>query len=345
MKKQVQKAIILILAAFIVFSVTPAVSAEPYVSIDPDSPFKNGAFHGIWIDAAGTLSEAEDLAYNAPSDIGVIQIYLSSDWSELNTEPWYVLTAGIYGSRSEAELMLPKIQAWYPDAYIKYSGIRLSSFTGGSSGKSPSGSEKSGPPTPSSFYGIWCEAFKSYQEAAEYITELQNAGIKSAAAVLTTDWSELNSEPWYAVSAGKYDSEASAYAALASVQKYCNDAYVKYSGTYQGSKTTGGSGSGGSGSGGSQQAGSPKEAFYGIWCEASKDYSEMKVYADNMRTAGYPYADVILTTDWANLNPEPWYVVTAGRYVSESAANNALSDVRKYCGDAYVKSSGAYQGS
>ena len=339
MKIQVQKVFILILAAFVVFSVAPVVSAEPYVSIDPDSPFRNGAFHGIWIGAARTLSEAVDLAYNAPSDIGVIQIYLSSDWSELNTQPWYVLTAGIYGARYEAEMMLPQIQTWYPDAYIKYSGIRLSSFTGGSSGIGLSGFENSGSLTPSSFYGIWCEAFKSYQSAAEYVTELQNAGLRSAVAVLTTDWSGLNSEPWYAVSAGKYDSEASAYGALPSVQEYCNDAYVKYSGIYQGSKTTGGSEFGGS-----QQFGSPEEAFYGIWCEASKDYSEMKAYADNMCSAGYPYADVILTTDWANLNPEPWFVVTAGRYVSESAAYNVLSDVRKYCGDAYVKFSGAYQG-
>ena len=85
----------------------------------------------------------------------------------------------------------------------------------------------------SSFYGIWCSASKSEAEAYDYANWLSGYGF-AARVFMTTDWSNLNSEPWYVISAGMYYSESDAYAALPSVQQVVTDAYVKYSGSYQG---------------------------------------------------------------------------------------------------------------
>ena len=56
----------------------------------------------------------------------------------------------------------------------------------------------------------------------------------SAEVFLTTDWSNLNTESYYVVTAGTYGTEGEANANLAAVQSFCSDAYVKYSGNYQG---------------------------------------------------------------------------------------------------------------
>ena len=84
-------------------------------------------------------------------------------------------------------------------------------------------------------------------------------------------------------------------------------------------------------------------AFYGIWCMGSQDEGEARSFADNLRAQGYP-AGVYLTADWSNLNPEPWYVVSAGEYQSEEKAYNNLSLVQQVCSDAYVKWTGDYIG-
>lgn len=85
----------------------------------------------------------------------------------------------------------------------------------------------------SSFYGIWCSASKSEAEAYDYANWLSGYGF-AARVFMTTDWSNLEQDPWYVISAGMYYSESDAYAALPSVQQVVSDAYVKYSGSYQG---------------------------------------------------------------------------------------------------------------
>lgn len=85
------------------------------------------------------------------------------------------------------------------------------------------------------------------------------------------------------------------------------------------------------------------QPFYGIWCGAAKSRSEAEKEADSLRNKGLD-AEVFLTTDWSNLNKEKWYVVTAGVYSSKSAAQNALSSVKKVYSTAYVKYSGGWQG-
>ncbi len=83
-------------------------------------------------------------------------------------------------------------------------------------------------------------------------------------------------------------------------------------------------------------------AFYGIWTIGSKDPADCNQEAAALRNAGFPAA-VYLTTDWSNLNPEPWYVVSAGEYATEAEAQAALSSVQatgRY--DAYVKYTGSH---
>ena len=83
------------------------------------------------------------------------------------------------------------------------------------------------------FYGIWCYGSKESGDAYNYASSLNNAGFE-AEVFLTTDWSNLNKESYYVVTAGTYGTEGEANANLAAVQSFCSDAYVKYSGNYQG---------------------------------------------------------------------------------------------------------------
>lgn len=83
------------------------------------------------------------------------------------------------------------------------------------------------------------------------------------------------------------------------------------------------------------------ESFYGIWCGASKEYSEAEEIANKLISYGFK-ADILVTTDWENLNSEKWYAVSAGKYSSEEDAENILSDVQKIYSSAYIKFSGEH---
>lgn len=84
-------------------------------------------------------------------------------------------------------------------------------------------------------------------------------------------------------------------------------------------------------------------SFWGVWCKASKQYEEVKRNADDLISMGY-HAQVVLTSDWANLNQNNWYAVTAGMYGSETEAIAELAQIQNIYEDAYVKYSGEYQG-
>lgn len=84
-----------------------------------------------------------------------------------------------------------------------------------------------------SFYGIWCYGSKEEGEANSYAETLKASGF-DARVYVTTDWSNLNTEKFYVVTAGVYSTESEANADLTSVQSVCQDAYVKYSGNYMG---------------------------------------------------------------------------------------------------------------
>ncbi len=86
------------------------------------------------------------------------------------------------------------------------------------------------------------------------------------------------------------------------------------------------------------------QPFYGVWVLGSQELSDCRDMVDQLLSQGYSDAAVFLTTDWSNLNTEPWYVVTAGVYATEDAANAALPGVQAAgYADAYVKYSGERQ--
>lgn len=85
-------------------------------------------------------------------------------------------------------------------------------------------------------------------------------------------------------------------------------------------------------------------SFYGIWCCGVKNEADANDVASVLATNGYD-AKVVVSSDWSNLNPDKWYVVTSGMYSSEDEAKNALVGVKAIgYKDAYVKYSGEYVG-
>lgn len=84
---------------------------------------------------------------------------------------------------------------------------------------------------------------------------------------------------------------------------------------------------------------SNQSAFYGIWVGASKNEAEAKKIANQCADLG---GCVFLSTDWGNLNKEPYYVVTCGTYNTEVEANQMLEMVKQFNKNAYVKYSGDY---
>lgn len=85
----------------------------------------------------------------------------------------------------------------------------------------------------SPFYGIWCGAAKTGAEAQKQVKKIRENGF-DAQVFVTTDWSNLNTEKWYVITAGTYGTEKAASAVLSDVQRVCSDAYIKYSGNWQG---------------------------------------------------------------------------------------------------------------
>ena len=77
--------------------------------------------------------------------------------------------------------------------------------------------------------------------------------------------------------------------------------------------------------------------FYGIWIAASKERSDCESVVQELQNKGFS-ADIYVTTDWSNLNPEKWYVVTAGIYSTQEEADRALPNIQAAgYNDAYVK--------
>lgn len=82
------------------------------------------------------------------------------------------------------------------------------------------------------FYGIWCFASKKQSEAYNFANELSDNGW-NALVVITTDWSNLNNEKWFVVSAGVYETYDAANKELDGIKSICPTAYIKYSGEHK----------------------------------------------------------------------------------------------------------------
>ncbi len=88
--------------------------------------------------------------------------------------------------------------------------------------------------TPQPFYGIWVAAFKEEQNAKNAVSELQKKGF-DAVMLVSSQWSNLNQEKWYVVSAGSYATMDAAQKDLPSVQAAgYSDAYIKHTGDWKG---------------------------------------------------------------------------------------------------------------
>ena len=83
---------------------------------------EHAPFYGIWCRATKNRSVAEDAASEMEEKGLPAEIFVSSDWSNMNSDMWYVISAGTYETKAEAESMLPHVQDYYPSAFIKYSG-------------------------------------------------------------------------------------------------------------------------------------------------------------------------------------------------------------------------------
>lgn len=175
----------------------------------------NTPFYGIWVYASKSNYEASNFANDVSSNGFNSYIENTTNWSNLNNEEWYVVTAGKYSTENEAKNQLDTVKKKYPDSYVKYSGEYKTSSNSGYS----------------SFYGIWVYASKSYDEAESFSGDVYSNGFNGFV-ITTTDWSNLNSEKWYVVTAGQYGTEKEANNKLDEVKKYYPDAYVKYSGDH-----------------------------------------------------------------------------------------------------------------
>lgn len=100
--------------------------------------------------------------------------------------------------------------------------------------KAASTEEASTTDGPDPFYGVWCYSSKDMDVAQSKADELSRHGLDGNV-YISNEWSNLNKERWYCVSAGKSLTEADAEKVLDAVRNAgYSDAYIRYSGEYIG---------------------------------------------------------------------------------------------------------------
>ena len=98
--------------------------------------------------------------------------------------------------------------------------------------QSSSSSATVAPTTNEPFWGVWAASFKDAGNAAEFAAQAVADGWPEAAVYVTSDWSDLNSDTWYAVSLQRCDSQSDAEAAAKRASKSgYKGAYAKYTGS------------------------------------------------------------------------------------------------------------------
>ncbi len=105
----------------------PLITADEVVTWnDPTLAFSeySDGFYGVWIAADKDEEKAVEKAM-ALYDLGFDSyVTYSPEWEKLNSKPFYCVTAGRYGSEAEAEAALEAVKTSYPDAYVKFTGVR-----------------------------------------------------------------------------------------------------------------------------------------------------------------------------------------------------------------------------
>jgi hypothetical protein len=196
----------------------------------------------------------EGMNLEVPND--GIRVVANIDWSEraehsseAKEEKWLIGTAIYHGMRRDVWLHIPYVGAdgnplhWNSPgesdvlACQRWLGAEgdvvrswISIYTGVGSITAPTGvSDRTTP-----FWGVWASASQDLNEALAFAREADMNGF-AVEVFLTTDWDNLNSNPWYVVTLGCPDSESAAQALLAQAQDAgYSDAYIKYSGSYIG---------------------------------------------------------------------------------------------------------------
>ncbi|MCD7777190.1 MAG: SPOR domain-containing protein, partial [Clostridiales bacterium] len=114
----------------------PEISQNEYVYSNPeyddystaadDTQVTYGAFYGVWCGASKNANDLNSIVSNLNANGLDGKIFVTTDWSNLNTERWYVVTAGAWNTQAAAEQALSRAQAiGYSSAYVKYSGEPL----------------------------------------------------------------------------------------------------------------------------------------------------------------------------------------------------------------------------
>ena len=169
---------------------------------------------------------------------------------------------------------------------------------------------------------------------------MRNLGYNDPRIIWSQDYSNLNQDGYWVVAAGIYGDEAGARGHLQTViNAGYRDAYVKYSGSPQGTP------SGGTVEPTFDDYSYRGEPFWGIWVGAFSVAANAEQRLAEIKKEGYPDARMVRSYTYSNLNhAQNYYLVTAGIYSSEAAAKAdiqaALDAGYK---DAYVKHTGSLQ--
>ena len=87
------------------------------------------------------------------------------------------------------------------------------------------------PPEPAEFYGVFITSAKEEEQCDKSLDKLDEAGFHDSVVIFTPDFTELNQDPYYVVSSGKFKTKEEAEARLKEIKAAgFNDAYVKYTG-------------------------------------------------------------------------------------------------------------------
>lgn len=82
----------------------------------------NAPFYGIWCYGSKEEGDANAYAENLKVQGFDAKVFVTTDWNNLNAEKFYVVTAGVYATESDANAALASVQGICADAYVKYSG-------------------------------------------------------------------------------------------------------------------------------------------------------------------------------------------------------------------------------
>ena len=86
--------------------------------------------------------------------------------------------------------------------------------------------------------------------------------------------------------------------------------------------------------------GKPMDPFYGVWVGSLKDREKAVELTDKLKEKGFD-PEYVYSPEWNNLNPEPYYCVTADKCFTKDAADVILEEAKKAgFKDAYVKYTG-----